>query len=82
MRSADIVIFKDVFMQNIIQVLFIENNDVVETLSTKCTKDSFTEWILPWASWCSCVSSSPNCFIVCLNSFKMHMPSGDCLVRT
>jgi hypothetical protein len=45
MRSADIVILEDVFVQNIIQVLFIENNHVVKTLSMKCTKDSFTEWI-------------------------------------
>ncbi len=53
MSSADIVIFKDVFMQNIIQVLFIENNHVVKAFSTKRANYSFAEWILPWASWCS-----------------------------
>jgi hypothetical protein len=33
MCSADIVIFKDVFMQNIIQMLFIENDHVIKAFS-------------------------------------------------
>ena len=53
MRSAGIVIFKDVFMQNIIQVLFIENNHMVKTFSAERANYSFAERILPWASWCS-----------------------------
>ena len=49
MGSADIVIFKDVFMQNIIQMLFTENNHMVKTFPAKGTDDTFGEWILPWA---------------------------------
>ena len=40
-------------MQNIIQVLFIENNHMVKTLSKKRANYTFGKWILPWASWCS-----------------------------
>ncbi len=55
MRSADIVILKDVFVQNIMQMLFIENNHMVKTASTKRTDYTFTKRILPGASrgsWC------------------------------
>ena len=53
MRSADIVILEDVFVQNIVQMFFVENDHMVKTLSTKRANDSFAERILPWASWCS-----------------------------
>ena len=53
MRSADIIIFKDVFMHNIIEVLFVENNHVVKAFSTERANYSFAEWVLPWTSWSS-----------------------------
>ena len=55
MGSADIVIFKDVFVQNIVQMFFVENYHMVKTFSAKRTNDSFTNRILPWTSrggWC------------------------------
>ncbi len=51
MGSADIVVFKDVFVQNIMQMLFVENDHMVETLPAKCADDPFANWILPWTSW-------------------------------
>jgi len=47
---AVIVIFTDVFMQSIIQVFFIENDHMVQTLTAQRTHDPFSDWILPWAS--------------------------------
>ena len=55
MRSADIVILEDVFMQNIVQMLFVKNDHMVKTLPTKSANDTLSEWILPWTSgggWC------------------------------
>ena len=48
--SADIVIFKDVFMQNVIQMLFIEDDYMIQALSAQCANDPLSDWILPWAS--------------------------------
>ena len=50
MSSAVIVILKDVFMQDIIQMLFIENDHVIQAFSAKCANDTFGDWILPWTS--------------------------------
>ena len=47
MCSADIVILKDIFMQDIIQMFFVENNHIVKTVSTKRTDYAFTKRILP-----------------------------------
>ncbi len=55
MSSADIVIIKDVFVQDIIQMLFAENDHMIETFPAKGTNDTLGEWILPWTSgggWC------------------------------
>ncbi len=63
MSSADIVILEDVFMQNIIQMSFIENNHMVETFPAKCTDDTFGEWILSWTSWGSwCIFQSKSSY--------------------
>ena len=51
MGSADIVIIKDVFVQDIIQMLFTENDHMIETFPAKGTNDTFGEWILPRTSW-------------------------------
>ena len=55
MSSADIVILEDVFVQNIVQMFFVENDHMVKALSAKRTNDSLANRILPWASrscWC------------------------------
>ena len=62
MCSADIVIFKDVFMQDIIQMLFIENDHMVKTFSAKRTNNSFAKRILPWTSRCSWCVLQPKTF--------------------
>ena len=51
MSSADIVVFKDVFMQDIIQMFFTEDDHMVKTFPAKGADDTLGEWILPWASW-------------------------------
>ncbi len=62
MSSADIVILKDVFMKDIVQMSFIENNHMVETFPAKCTDDTFGEWILLWTSWGSWCVFQPKPF--------------------
>lgn len=61
-RSADIVVFKDIFMQDSIQMLFTKNDHMVETFPAKCTDDTFGEWILPWTSWGSWCVFQPKPF--------------------
>ena len=45
MRSADIVILEDVFVQNIMQMFFVENNHMVKTFPAKGAEYTFGEWI-------------------------------------
>lgn len=47
-RSADVVIFIDVFVQHAMQMSFIKNNHVVQTLSAQRADDAFCNRILPW----------------------------------
>ena len=52
MRSADVVIVIDVFVQRAMQMFFIENDHVVKTFPAKCPENTLCDRILPWTSWC------------------------------
>ena len=65
MSSADVVILIDVFVQHTMQMLFVENDHVVQALPAKCADDTLGDWILPWTSWCSRCVFQANVSYVC-----------------
>ena len=47
MCSTDIVVFEDVFMQNIVKMSFIENEHMVQAFSSKRSDDPLATAVLP-----------------------------------
>ena len=45
MCSANVVIIVDVFVQHAMQMFFIENDHVIQTLAAKCPMHSLAKWI-------------------------------------
>ena len=47
MRPGDVIILLDEFLQQSCQVLFIENENMIQELSPQSSHKPFDEWILP-----------------------------------